>query len=117
MKLGEVRHGILVIQTNVPEHRYHKRFGMIVGFSGDSDGNVFPMVQFADHEVPRPVKLRFLEVYREPVIEVKPLMKSSWVTCPICNESDMQCETDDEGRSLIQCVNLGCASNIPKEKQ
>lgn len=34
-----------------------------------------------------------------------------WVTCPICGEPDMRRETDDEGHSLIFCVNNNCASN------
>lgn len=36
--------------------------------------------------------------------------KVSWVTCPICQEDDMLCVEEDEGK-LIQCVNLGCPSN------
>ena len=34
-----------------------------------------------------------------------------WVSCPICGESDMRRETDEEGYSLIFCVNHGCESN------
>lgn len=38
-------------------------------------------------------------------------MKSDWVNCPICGESDMHKETDEEGCAIIHCVNHCCASN------
>ena len=34
----------------------------------------------------------------------------TWVKCPICGESGMECTTEDEG-FIIDCVNLACASN------
>lgn len=34
-----------------------------------------------------------------------------WVPCPICAEPDMRRETDEEGNSLVYCVNHACASN------
>lgn len=37
--------------------------------------------------------------------------KTDWVPCPICGESDMLRQEDDEGNPLIQCVNHCCASN------
>ena len=36
---------------------------------------------------------------------------TDWVTCPICGESDMRRTTDEDGNSLIHCVNHICASN------
>jgi hypothetical protein len=37
--------------------------------------------------------------------------KTEWVPCPICGEPDMRKETDEEGNSLIFCVNHACKSN------
>lgn len=34
-----------------------------------------------------------------------------WVNCPICGEPDMRKTTDQDGHSLIYCVNHNCASN------
>jgi hypothetical protein len=38
-------------------------------------------------------------------------MARDWVDCPICGDSDMQRETDQEGHSIINCVNTNCGSN------
>lgn len=35
---------------------------------------------------------------------------TDWVTCPICGESDMRREKEDDGY-LISCVNINCGSN------
>jgi hypothetical protein len=37
--------------------------------------------------------------------------KTDWVTCPICQESDMRRVTDAQGDAVIHCVNGHCASN------
>jgi hypothetical protein len=37
--------------------------------------------------------------------------RTSWVTCPICGESDMVMRTYKESGSIISCVNIQCASN------
>lgn len=36
---------------------------------------------------------------------------TDWVTCPICDEHDMRKEVDEDGASLIFCVNHNCGSN------
>lgn len=38
-------------------------------------------------------------------------MKTDWVNCPICGESDMRRTTDPDGNVLIDCVNHACKSN------
>ena len=43
--------------------------------------------------------------------ETRRAVPRDWVCCPICGEPDMQKETDDQGASLIFCVNHGCRSN------
>lgn len=37
--------------------------------------------------------------------------KSDWVQCPICGEGDMRRTSDEEGLSIISCVNHNCGSN------
>lgn len=34
-----------------------------------------------------------------------------WVKCPVCDETDMRRECDNEGHALIFCVNHNCLSN------
>lgn len=38
-------------------------------------------------------------------------VKRDWVTCPICESTDMRREEDEDGNALILCVNHACASN------
>ena len=38
-------------------------------------------------------------------------MKSNWVSCPICGESDMHQMVNDDGDKLIECTNHACRSN------
>lgn len=46
--------------------------------------------------------------------ELLPGETQSWVTCPICKESDMRCVREPhEGLPLIFCVNHACPSNVP----
>ena len=39
-------------------------------------------------------------------------MTTTWVTCPICKETDMPCESVDECTAQIHCTNHACPSNI-----
>lgn len=43
-------------------------------------------------------------------------MLRDWVNCPICEGTDMRRETDEDGHTLIFCVNHCCPSNIAKIK-
>lgn len=38
-------------------------------------------------------------------------MKTEWVDCPICGESDMKKTTDEDDFQLIFCINGNCGSN------
>lgn len=45
-----------------------------------------------------------------PAARPEPVTRD-WVDCPVCGETDMRRERDEEGHPLIFCVNHACASN------